>query len=579
MNDDDDDLTRALEAWAAATDPAADPIRPADVTGAIEDPTVGVPTGRSRRLLAVAAAVLAVVGIGAAVVVTRDDGRPDVVTDDGGTSTTATRPEAVAMPLQVVLVNEVGPETTLNVRTFACDPGSPCAGRFVPAQEPGTTSLVYDGTQTDALPLEPAVTAVPCQGGACRQGGVVPTIPLPSCTTDPVPLDEPTRAVLTVTPDGEGIACALEIVDELPALTVPPAFSTRDVPLDPPCGSEAFDAGELPGPADPMGAAAAFGCLEDAVGGGETVELVTTEGHANDSVSLSWWRVLAEPVEGHPIEVFRYPGLTLDGWVRTLCDGFTIPGYGSEVGTPYPCTEEDPVSLAPPPLADGPSAETVDVVLDVDELSLFAEGGARRWSISVAGSEEGLGPLTETGGPPGRSRPDVQLVGDDISLRDGEGLWVSVEDYDCMYSTACRGDGTGPVPGAESVDSCTAEAPADRTGSVLLVTVRGESCDAEWVATLPALTVPPAWSTRPTSDRCGDATWDTWRTCLEEALDAGQRAEWTENGDGSRITFLVDSGVVEIVWRREDEPRWTVQHGCNLEQTGCGPEEELSLEP
>jgi len=245
----DDDLTRDLVAWAAATDPAADPITVSDVADADGGvgPVAAPRTHRPRRRLAAAAAVLVIVGLGAAVAVTRDDdGSADVTTDDGSGATGPRTQIVVAAPdldtswwqtaHRVVLR---GP--CVDAVEICTDGGDATVARPL---EPGT-SLVADQV------LDPGTYLLRVERYDCTDddGCGAPSLDgRPAADVEPVwcdvPLDVGTgasRILVDVGPgDGGPPTCAAAPTDDAPELTVAPDWSLRpELPWS--CGAATND--------------------------------------------------------------------------------------------------------------------------------------------------------------------------------------------------------------------------------------------------------------------------------------------------------------------------------------------------
>jgi hypothetical protein len=635
----DDDLTRALEAWAGTTDPGDDPIT-ADEVAAADDPVAPAapPRGRSRRWLAVAAAVLVVAGLAAAVAVAvavdRAGGPDEVVADgDGGTSAAGSTQIVVDAPD----LDRSWWQVAHRVSLWGPCRGAPpdCGDDPVVARalEPGA-SLVLD------QPLDPGrwrlrVERFDCTATEAQECGAPSADGTPTAAVEPtrcdVNVDVGPRAstnVVAVASAGGTLTCTIPTTDEVPELTVPPDWSLRpELPWA--CGAATHDInGQIPG-SDPEGAEVALGCFRDAVADGTAVEIPVAELQAGDGLTRSWWRVLPEPVDGRRVEVLRDWGLDgVHGWARLRCDDVEVETQELEAGEglsglyvgarPVGCDDEEPLALDLPPLAESstpptttgttaagpaetipaPPTGTVDVVLDVDRLPVFIEGSARRWSIAVDGVEDEAGPLTEIGGWGDRDagEQDVQLVRRALPLDEAAGLTVTVEDFDCFAPGRCRPDTMGPVPGAAADDSCRAEAPTERTGPVLVVTLRDSTCIASWTRSVPPLTVPPTWSLRTADDgSCATvATDDRWAQCLADALATGtattEYTQYADDGSG-RVTYRVAQDGVEVLRRRSGPDAttvWTVQTCTGLEvggggrlpkPTGCDDEAPLPLTP
>ncbi len=614
----DDDLTRGLEGWAAATDPDEDPITVAEAT-AVD--AVAVPAPGGRRWLAVAAAVLVLLGVAAAVVAVRSGDDPAVTTDEGEGSGPRTQIVVDAPDLSTswwIVPSRLVLWGPCPGAVEDCAVGDPALARPLAAG----TSLVVDEPLAPGrwlLRLETRDCGSMC--GAPRPDGTSERDELGAQTHCDLAVDVAAGSNRIVVENGGagGLAtegtCGLVAGDRPIELTVPPAWSTRpELPWS--CGAATFFVDSRLSGDDPEGAAATLDCFRRAVADGTPVEIPVAEARSEDEVTRSWWRVLPEPEDGHPIEVIRDHGLDgVTGWARLLCDD--IDAETSEAGggtfTTYVgadlvgCTEEEAMDLdlppldpppldvtVPPPGTTPPEAGTIDVVLDADDLPMFIEGGTRRWSILVDGQEVAAGPLTETGSSnlDDVGRPDLLQVGDDVPAPDGAAVTVRVDDYDCFVTTHCRADGAGPVPGATAYSGCPADAPAERGGSVLVVTLRAETCTAAWAEAPPALTVPPDWSLRPTGDGCGAVDLgDRWAQCLVDALQAGETAEYTRSYDGLRVTYAVVDGAVRVYRHTGGtDPAsvtWTVQDctgaepdpALEIEPLGCGPEEDLDLAP
>ncbi|HEV7720320.1 MAG TPA: hypothetical protein VGO60_03505, partial [Iamia sp.] len=229
----DDDLTRDLEAWAAATDPATDPIVPSELADT-DVPPLRRP-GRSTRVLAVAAAVVVLLGLAAAVVVTRrHDGEAGVVTDDGGT-------EAPIGPrTQIVVETPKGaPYQERDVRQRYALHGpcgrravEACAAELAPIDEGPLrhgTSLIVDQA------LEPGTWALVLEVYLCGSAGCLSTDATgapgqtttgSSCTTVIEAVDRPTVVARMLTYGGNAeTSCESDDTGAVPALDVPPAWS------------------------------------------------------------------------------------------------------------------------------------------------------------------------------------------------------------------------------------------------------------------------------------------------------------------------------------------------------------------
>ncbi|HMJ76827.1 MAG TPA: hypothetical protein VK507_12690 [Iamia sp.] len=586
---DDDDLTRDLEAWAAATDPAADPITEIEVAGADASPVAA--RRPVRRWLAGAAALLVVLALAVTVVTARDDGT-DVVADvDRPTLEPADPTPDGTIPVQVVAVSDPGPDVVLTWSAQPCPARASCIG--LPGPDAGATTLILDGAMDEGTVLQPHVTARRCDGLACAVEDTSGAI-VASCATEPLALDGPTQAVLTIAAAGGTITCSLEEVDDLPALSVPPAFSTRTRSPMTGCGTGAYHAGGG-GPARPAAATASFRCLADAVGSDELTELMTSEAHPDGAVSFSWWRALPEPVDGLPVEVFRQGGHTMPGWTRLRCADVEVDGDGGAelVG----CTDEESLSYEPLPLPAGATADEegddtgVAIVLDLADLPRYPEGPQLfRWDLITNGNRVQSGQMDEAG---------VLLVADGLDL--GRGARVTWSPYVCPMQCPVAGAGGRPFVGIEPVEgftasppTCEEELPRLTDGDVVVLRVRGEACTVEVADEVPVLTAPPAWTLRPPTDvRCAipdGGTAEEAGSCLGEARGAGLTAEWwTYDEEGEPLVWRIGGmRVVDLVRPRTDGGPWTVQHclGFGLmdlvpgpESDGCAAEEEMRLSP
>jgi hypothetical protein len=559
----DDDLTRALEAWADATDPAGDPVTTAEVTATDDGATGPGPLripGR-RRWPAVAAAVVALAGITAAVAValTRSDDRvPDVVTSGGEEEA----PDEAST--QVVVIADLDDGDAPQTHRFtieptcadraACLPPDPLvagplrAGTSLVAHLPrptGAWSFRYevDGCGDVCGPLDPT--------GAMEQGGDHPlacVVELPAATTP--------RIVIRVTDPADDLAtCTVDTSVAEPELTVPPAWSVRD-PLPWSCGTAAWDGARLEGPRDREGSDAALACFADAVEAGTPVELPTSLGTIGqvDGLRESWWRVGTAGPDGRTIEVLSEQGGRGQPWSRMWCRDVKVgtpqaldetppggpPGtmgpLGWDMATLDDCTEEEPLGFDLPPLDEVPPTTTtaaapagpaptapvpdttpagpgtVDLVVDAGELPMWVEGVERRWVLSVSGGAVlGEGLVEEPGSPTevGDGTADVSLVARGVPAPAGKTLLLTLEEYDC-YSGGCAPPRSFPFAGDELQDvppanTCAAEVPPVDQARVIVLTLRGETCAAELVGAVPRLTVPVAWTLRtPAEEWCAD---------------------------------------------------------------------------
>lgn len=625
----DDELTRGLRAWADATDPATDPIKPDDVTTA--SASRGVPSGArptepaafgSRRWLAAAAAVLVVLAVGAAVVLAvGSDDEPDVLTRSGPRTGTRT---------QVVVDGEdldaLWWQTAHRVVLHGPCPDEACGGApavVARALEAGT-SLAVDQALAPGRWLV-GVETYRC-GGEDRDCGPPTADGTPS---DPVeglacgvPFDvgsEPSRVVLEVRagPD-DAPRCSEARVDPdpLPDLTVPPAWSVRSA-LPWTCGAATHQInGMVPGP-DPEGALDTLACFRDAIATGTPVEIPAMELGAADSAVRGRWRVLPEAVDGHLVEVLRNDG---GWWSRQRCDDVEVepadvlvdPGPSLHVGAvPVGCGDEEQLPLDLPPLdgpappapapptsmgptstspptttpsspttaaapSDPPPAGTVDVVLDGTDLPSATPPTTWTWSIHLGDEEAAVATGTVTGdSAEGYPSPPIALLADDLVVPDGT-EWVGLRIDD----------------GAGTENLCLADAPPEGGGRVAVVRIATRTCTPAWVDAVPALTVPPTWSRRSPAAACTDLAPDArWGQCFADLAIAGEGvAERSDQRAGVLTTYRVEDGALTVVRRviAPDAVTWTTQacaglfpaaDGRGLVPEACSDEEPLPLAP
>jgi hypothetical protein len=621
----DDDLTRRLEAWAAATDPAADPITATDVTAGADDSVavavVREPERNRRRLLAVAAVILVFVGLVGAVMATRpDDDVPHVVTDDGAEADRGPRTQII---LDARFIGDDWQRLGYRFSLFGPS-GEGATGAFAPGLSvvvdqhlaPGRWELVLlryacGGTEPDVACGPPNIDGSYETGEAALR-----------CDrdVDVAPEGGRIRVIVEETDDG-GLSCGLSRDPYKPQLTVPPSWSVRP-PLPWSCGNATFDA-DMRVVDDPAAKRDGFECFRDAVEDGTPVEIPVVEWVGGGMLARSWWRVLPEPIDGDRFEILRErAGDGSPTWVRLLCHSVAISegavdvttpeggitGYRSISATPLGCTAEEPLPLDLPPL-DGaaptppttaptttttapPAPGTISVVLDAD-LPPFVEGGARRWIVLVDGQEVSAGPLTESGSLIDEtSGAAVQQVADDLAIPASAAVAIRIDSYDCYADQAdrCRADHMGPTAGAPAFAPCTAEAPPERAGAVLVATLRADTCTAAWTTEPVTLTVPAAFTLRPASDECGDlGEGEQWGECLANAYMDGRVAERTVRLDGVRTTYLAQDGRITVFRRSEvagGGVEWSTQtcatvevdaEGRVLTPTRCEAEEPLPL--
>jgi hypothetical protein len=593
----DDELTRGLRAWADATDPATDPITTDDVTTASASRGVrsGVhPTEPSgfggRRWLAAAAAVLAVLAVGAALVLAvGSDDEPDVLTRSGPRTGARTQ-VVVAGEILDALWWQTAHRVVLRgpCPDEACDGAPLVVGR---ALEAGT-SLAVD------QPLAPGRWLVGVETYRCGSededcgpptADGMPSDPVEGLTCG-VPFDvgaEPSRVVLDVRagPDDAPICSAARVDPESgPDLTVPPAWSVRPA-LPWSCGAATHRInGMVPGP-DPEGALATLACFRQAIATGSPVEIPAMELGAADSAVRGRWRVLPEPVDGHHVEVLRNDG---GWWSRQMCDDVEVettdvlvdPGPSLHVGAvPVGCGDEEQLPLDLPPL-DGPAppapAGTIDVVLDGSDLPSATPPTTWTWSIHLGDEEVAVATGTVTGdSAEGYPSPPVALVADDLVVPDGT-EWVGLRIDD----------------GAGTEDLCLTGAPPEDGGRVAVVRIATRTCTPAWVDAVPALTVPPTWSLRSPVTACTDLAPDArWGQCLTDIFLAGEGvAEHAEQDAGVLTTYRVEDGGLTVVRRviAPDAVTWTTQpcaglvpaaDGRGLVPEACDDEAPLPLTP
>lgn len=633
----DDDLTRGLEAWADATDPAADPITATEVTdGAATTPATG---GPRRRVLAVAAAVLLVLGIGAALVAVDDDDGPDEVVTDS-TDPTATTTGGDERRLQVVVDASALAAGSEAYRSFSLAPscGPPEAACRPVAEDVVAAGPVLVGTAlvVDQL-VEPGAWTVRFETDGCPDEGCGPVDqdghptlggdhPV-GCTADVAVAEAAVRAVVRVIqPPGGGLpTCTVMPGERVGELTVPSDWSVRP-PLPWTCGTGAWDAGRLFGPLDRAAAEETLACFARAVADGTPTEIATSEIQPADGITHSWWRVVPE-VDGRPIEVIRDVGLRgVAGWARLRCADVDVAGAEA---TLVDCTDEEPLSLALPPLdqptppTTGPtdppatSGEPVTtpppfagpplaVVVDLQPPALPEEQVMEWWTLVLGGEtvvEELAGDPIALGGTRQRA-----LVAPGVAVPAGERLSIVWSRFRC--DGGCPSPALdGSPPGSPSVETvCRVDLPIG--DPVAVVTLDGGTCRADGVAELPELTVPPAWSIRERLPRpCGilgtdgvdevgyatDFPTAEVRRCFVAAANAGEEAEL-------RSPALTDEeAVAGRSWRAEEGVVTVVAHGdpvtgegwttrtCDgiveiegapfMEPTGCGPVEVMPLTP
>ena len=589
MND-DDDLTRALEGWAAATDPAADPITVDEVVAAAP---AAIRAPRTRRWLAPAAAVLALAGIAAAVAVavTRPDDRTPHVVTSGGDEDAPSEPRT-----QVIVIADLDDGDASRTHRFTIEPRCADRAACIP-QEPLVAGPLHPGTSLVAhRPLPPGtwmfryesddcgdVCGPLDETGAMAAGGDHPL----ACFVD---LPTERRIVIRVSDPADDLGtCAIDTSEAVPGLTVPPAWSVRD-PLPWSCGTGAWDAGRPTGPSDPAASRVAMDCFIDAFEAGTPAELPTSAGTVGptDEPRESWWRIGTEGPDRRGIEVLSEQGGRGQPWSRTWCR--TI---GEQVFVLVDCTEEEPLPLDLPPLdeADDPSPTTattatpgpattapppdttpagpgaVDLVVDAGELPMWIEGVERRWVLSAPGGAVlGEGLVEEPGSPPeseGGGQADVSLVARGLPVPAGKALLLTLEEYDC-FSGGCSPPRALPHSGDEVQDvppanTCATEVPPIDQARVIVLTLRGETCTADVADAVPTLTVPTAWTLRPPADEVcagypdepedfdlGDIQRSR-ATCVLDAVAAGVPAvEMPGFGDDGDATLRVEDGAVTL---------------------------------
>ncbi|HEU5149069.1 MAG TPA: hypothetical protein VFU19_01155 [Iamia sp.] len=531
---DPDDLTRALEAWADATDPAADPVTAAHVAAA--DATAEPIRVRPRRWLAAAAVLVVALGIGGALAVTGDDGSPEVLTD--GTD------EPAGPRTQVVVIADIDDGDAPRTHRFTIE--STCTDPCIPEERLATgpllpgTSLVADlplPTGAWSLRYESDTCGDPCgpldETGALALGGDHPL----SCLAG---LPAGARRVVVRVTDHAGDGpptCALDTGGAEPELTVPPAWTVRD-PRPWSCGTGAWDIGSGTAPSDPDELRTTLTCFAEAVETGAPVEV---------PAGAALWRVGATGPDDRPVEILTGP----DGpepWTRSWCHAPDVgpidhravdaaePG-GSGVTTEIgvwdealflDCTEAEALPLDLPPLDEampapptGPAVtvstttpvggHAVDIVIDADDLPVWVEGVERRWVLTIAGGEvlaEGLveepgSPPEDMGGPPAGTEGTaaVAVVARGVGVPAGTAMLLTLEEHDC-FSGGCSGaralpgDITPPEADPAPASTCASEVPPADQATAIVLTLREETCSAALADALPRLTVPLAWSLR-----------------------------------------------------------------------------------
>lgn len=609
MTDDraDRDLDAELEAWAAATDPTADPITSDEARDPARAAVVAPPGGR-RWLTAAAVLVLVAIAAAVAVALVRDDPGADEV------ATSGTDPVEDGARTQVVVdAPDIDPSWwTVAHRVVLRDPNGRddvLARPLVPG-----TSLVVDQVLAPGrwhlLIQRFDCTDVATSCGAPSLDGT------PAAAVEPtqcaVPLDVGTTGSRIVVGYGTGadggLACGRP-TDRGVDLTVPPAWTLRpELPWS--CGAASHDINGMLSSSDPQAARATLGCFEDALDAGTPVEIPVAELQAGDGITRSWWRVLPEPVDGHRIEAIRDQGLEgTAGWARVRCDDIVVEHSNVDTTTPdggivgydhvgarlTGCDAEEPLPLDVPLLDPPPPSTTtttttlpggvvVDVVIDSTLVPRGPEPITWSWSLYL-GDDETLGAegptaaaaatgavLGDHGGPP------VALVADDLPVpADAEWVGVEVDGPEELAQFCIAG-----LPPADGPD-----------GSVLVVRIAPRDCTPDWTDTLPALTVPPTWSLRtPPEVTCvvpdGGTAEDAGR-CLGEAQGGDRTAEWwTTDGEGRPLVWRVE-GIrdIDLVHPGVDGGAWTIEQCSGValldlvpgpEADGCTPPEEMPLD-
>lgn len=570
MTDEHRDVAAELEAWAAATDPAADPITAAEVRDA-ELPSVALPRGRS-RLAKVAAVAAAIVVVGGGIVILGQGG------DDADERTTTAGAEDEPR-LQVVVVTEpsrVMGRPPPRVEAFALRPVCPEGGRCRYQQpvaagplEPGVMLAVDAAVAPGTYWFERILQECPDEGcGPPTPDGVLAGLDMQVGCRAEVTMGATDRRVV-VRLDADAPSCTVD-EREPPALTVPAAWSVRPA-LPWSCGAAAWDVNGQVAGSDPQGALATLGCLREAIADGRPVETRIAELQAGDGLTRSWLRVLPGPDPDRPLEVIRDMGLEgVTRWAVQRCEDVDVETSedGQYVAArPSGCEEEEPLSLdlpsfdEPPPAppatpspapstqaqddatelpsttaGDPPAPGTIDVVLDGTDLPVGDGTKTWTWSVHLGDEEVSVATGTLAGAQEGGSGAPIALVADDLVVPDGT-AWIGLQVDD--------GTGGGNLClGGDRID--------DDPGARIVVFHQADrACTPEWTTGIPPLTVPPAWSLREPATQCLDLPADArWNQCLVDADLAGTAvAEWTQPAVTMTTTYRVVRGVVTRVDR------------------------------
>lgn len=606
----DDGLTRDLESWAMATDPAIDPITAVEVQATDQRVLPSAPP--RRRWLAAAAVWLSLAGLAAATIaVVTSSGTEDQQVATGDDASGGARTQVV---IEAPDLDPAGRDVAH--RIVLRDP----TGRDVLARplEPGT-SLVVDQVLTSGrwhlLIQRFDCTSEAEDCGATGLDGLPEASPSPAQCALPFDVDTTEERVVVGFTSAPGTieACGFP-TDPQPVLTVAPAWSLRsELPWS--CGAATRDINGQAGGADPQGALATLDCFTEAIEDGTPVEIPVAEPQSGDGLTRSWWRVLPEPVDGHRVEALRNHGP--DGaptWAVIRCDGVTVETSDVDSTTPEGgitgyqhvgarltgCGEEVTLPLELPALdlatmattttpTTTPGSRSVDVVLDL-EPSAEVEPAVEWWVLTerAEGAEAEVVATDEVdaGGP-----RQVALVAEGLVVSPGHHLQFTRARMKCNATCPELPLDASDLDGL--LTTCSVDVPTD--GDVVVVTTTaGQECDADPVADVPVLTVPPEWSLRAApAVRCRipeGGTAEDAGECLLAAQSDGRTAEWwTTDEDGAPLIWRVNAARdVDLVHPGVGGETWTREPclGAALldlvpgpEADGCAPEEAMSLEP
>jgi len=317
-----------------------------------------------------------------------------------------------------------------------------------------------------------------------------------------------------------------------------------------------------------------------------------------DQLLRSWWRT--SPDDG--LVIVQAPSSSGGRWSTRDCTGLVEDGLGQH--QPDGCDDpreadvvyEPPTDGDEPPTTTGPAGddERRDLVVVFADARDAEPTIADRWVLVDDGAPVDDGPLV----PGATSLESVDLpASGDLSIR-----W---DRQDC--SDPCPTSGADGVPvNSGTIDETACEEAVPPGAGPVVVRFQsvdgapgGATCGVTVVDELPPLTVPPAWSLReryPTTCGAESATPDgTERECLVDAADAGRQVELTtfdeRDGPGLQATVwrVTPTGItVTALPNGAGEPWLQVtcaeillawQRSTSFEVTGCGADEELSLDP